>query len=106
MQTLAQLADEEEADNFGENEEDWMIYRGQEEEDHRSEIEALEVELREIDPSWMVNTDRHHLNTGYTLHLAAEIYRPGEIYFQPYMAGNDQMPIHDIITLCLKNYRE
>jgi hypothetical protein len=53
-----------------------MLYKGNEEEDHRSEMEALEVELREIDPSWMVNTDRHHLNTGFTLHLASELIRP------------------------------
>lgn len=37
MQTLAQLAeDNDEEDNFGENEEDWMLYRAYEEEDHRS----------------------------------------------------------------------
>jgi actin-related protein len=52
----------------------------------------------------MVNTDRHHLNTGFTLHLASELVRPCEIYFQPYMAGNDQMSLPDIVALVLRNY--
>lgn len=67
-------------------------------------MEALEVELREIDPSWMVDTDRHHLNTGYTLHLASELVRPCEAYFQPYLIGNDQMSLPDIVALVLSRY--
>lgn len=67
-------------------------------------MEAIEVELREIDPSWMVNTDRHHLNTGFRLNMASELVRPCEIYFQPYMAGNDQMSLPDIITVVMRNY--
>lgn len=52
----------------------------------------------------MVDTDRHHLNTGYTLHLASELIRPCEAYFQPYMLGNDQMSLPDIIALVVARY--
>jgi len=60
MQAIARLA-EEEFDAVTQNEDDWLAYKDPEESDHYSELEAMEAELREIDPEWTQAKDHHHL---------------------------------------------
>lgn len=93
-----------EDENFGENEEDWKMYQINEESDHQSELDAIEEELRDVDPSWMQSTDRHHLNTGNTLYLSTELIKCAEIYFQPTLVGNDQVNLPDCVYSSLRYY--
>ena len=70
LQNMVQLVEDDRSDDFGDNEDDWQLYKTGEDSDRQSELEAIEEELRDVDPSWMQNTDKHHLNTGNIIYLS------------------------------------
>lgn len=84
---MARLAEEEGDDHFGENDDDWLVLRDVEESEHYSELEAMETELREIDPEWKQSKDYHHLKETNQLFLQTDLIKCQEIYFQPSIVG-------------------
>ncbi len=61
MQVIARLAEQDFDPDMVQGEDDWLAYKDVEESDHYSELEAMQAELREIDPEWTQAKDHHHL---------------------------------------------
>ena len=93
MQAIARLAEQEFDSEMEQGEDDWLVYKDLDESDHFSELEAMEAELREIDPEWKQAKDHHHLKETNQLFLQTDLVKCHEIYFQPLMIGVNQVDL-------------
>jgi actin-related protein 5 len=59
----------------------------------------MEAELREIDPEWTSAKDHHYLKETNQLFLLADLLKCHEIYFQPLLAGLNQV---DLVTTIVR----
>lgn len=77
MQAIARIAEQDyDPDQQQPAEDDWLAYRDGEDSDHYSELEAMEAELREIDPEWTQAKDHHHLKETNQLFLLTDLVKP------------------------------
>ena len=104
MQAIARIAEQDYDPDQQIGEDDWLAYRDPEESDHYSELEAMEAELREIDPEWTQAKDHHHLKETNQLFLLTDLVKCHEIYFQPLMIGLNQIDLVQTITSALSVY--
>ena len=102
MQVLAELGKEEknenQADNFGQDDDDWDVYReiqkddggSEEEEENQVTLNELEDQIAEMDPKFGVllyNSTKMPTEQDYQIRLSTERYRGSEILFQPSIVG-------------------
>lgn len=105
-------------DTFGLNDEDWLIYKkvskepvyDEDEEGYYARLNELDRELREIDPNFEEMTKGLQeevpdlLGQGTnSIELNTDQIRGPEVFFQPSLAGVDQMGLVDTIELMMRN---
>jgi actin-related protein 5 len=119
MRMISQLAKmSKKDDTFGQNDDDWDVYKkirkdtgdsdSEEEQERLAEFEAV---LREHDPAFQNEDENNEEITRdspewYQLHLATERIRVPEIYFQPSIIGSDQAGISESLEFILNKYDE
>ena len=91
MQAIARLAEQEYDSQQEQGEDDWLVFKDLEQSDHYSELEAMEAELRQIDPEWTQSKDHHHLKQTNQLYLLTDLLKCHEIDFQSMMIGLTQL---------------
>ncbi|XP_070532455.1 actin-related protein 5-like isoform X2 [Ptychodera flava] len=127
MRILTQLAHEGQAkggsgkgkeDTFGQNDEDWNVYKTINKEGGDSDSEAeqeklaeLEQLLAEYDPEFQKETPAQQqvgmvfdIAEYYQLHLGVERIRVPELLFQPSMMGIDQAGLAETLQYVLSRY--
>ncbi|XP_064632703.1 actin-related protein 5-like [Lineus longissimus] len=122
MKIISQLAkrdSKKDTDNFGQNDEDWNVYKqiniqdGDSDSDaDQDKLEQLEGFLREHDPEF--EKEANGVNQGgivdlaeyYRLHLAIEMIRVPELLFQPSMIGFDQAGLTETIQFAMKKFSD
>lgn len=118
MRIISQLAaqNKKKDDNFGQNDEDWEVYKEINPEHGTSDSEAedekleeLETMLKEHDPEFQKELDvgalsEVNLAEYYQLHVGVEQTRVPELLFQPSMLGVEQGGISETLDYVLRKY--
>lgn len=123
MKIITQLAGggtkkKKKEDTFGQNDDDWQVYKeihpenaDSDSEAEEEKLEELETLLKEYDPEYqkeidqsMGMTEEFDIAEYYRLHLAIERIRVPELLFQPSMIGIEQAGIVETIDYVLKKY--
>jgi len=143
MKNIASLADDQPPvkkrkkggndDMFGENDEDWMIYRqvnldnaSEEEEDDFATLAALESKLLSYDPTFTYEDtysaiavkrsalmsafrpkyEEGDIQSAHRIHLNVERWRVPEAWFGPPAAGVDAAGLGELIEIVLKTFSQ
>ncbi|EDV28005.1 uncharacterized protein TRIADDRAFT_20693 [Trichoplax adhaerens] len=114
MRIITKLADNTGEDTFGQNDEDWMVYKAinldnsdsEKEETRLNELESLlklydENFRKEIEDNSPEPAD---VATRYQLDIGIERMRVTEMLFQPSIRGVEQAGLHSTIAFVLKHY--
>lgn len=119
MKIISELAaDKKKEDNFGQNEDDWQVYKAinkeggdTDSEEEQEKLQELEQILREHDPSFVKECENSNLydfsfNLAeyYQLHIGTEQIRIPELLFQPSMMGVEQAGINETLEFILTKY--
>lgn len=130
MRLIAELAHDDQAagsvsgrskekqkeDTFGQNDEDWHVYRTinreadeSDDEKEESELQQLEQLLRQHDTQFadeIISRPHPEIDTAayYQLHLGIERFRTPEVVYQPSLVGIDQAGITETTQFVLKHF--
>jgi len=125
LQTYIQLGESQKdkkgnvVDTFGLNDEDWAIYKkvskepvyDDDEEGYYTKLNEIDKELQKLDPNFEEMTkdiqeeapQLFSLENPNSIELNVDQIRGPEVFFQPSLAGVEQMGIIDAIELILRN---
>lgn len=118
MQVLAELGIEERnnvttGDNFGQDDDDWDVYReiqkdglSEDEEEEQGNLNELEEQIAGMDPKFgllMYNSTKMPSEEDFQVTLQTDRYRGSEILFQPSIVGLESEGITEILEHTL-NY--
>lgn len=119
MKIISELAaDKKKEDNFGQNEDDWQVYKAinreggdTDSEEEQEKLQEFEQILREHDPSFVKECENSsvydftfNLAEYYQLHIGTEQIRIPELFFQPSMMGVEQAGISEALEFILAKY--
>lgn len=102
-------------DDFGINDDDWDVYReiskhnlSDDEDEEKTLLDEVEGKILEVYPEYEFKALLSNANTNYNseyyknCYLGIDQFRPAELIFKPYLIGNEQAGIIELIQSILK----